>query len=126
MAYKRINAAIRNFAHSFVSVMNYVDDTYIVDLLPKLLRETPGAEIRVSLLADAISPYREYDRTFLKSIGYYRQRVRDHLRSENVDPGILSQFDFIILSDGNGPLCRAVAEDDRGVLHQIDVRANSK
>jgi hypothetical protein len=42
MGYKRIDSAIRNIAHSFVSLMNYVDDAYIIDLLPKLLRETPG------------------------------------------------------------------------------------
>ncbi|MEA1951071.1 MAG: hypothetical protein U9N87_06780 [Planctomycetota bacterium] len=123
MAYKRINAAIRNFAHSFVSVMNYVDDTYIIDLLPKLLRETPGHEIRISLLDDEIFPHREYNRTFLKSIGYYRQCVGDHLRSENVDPNILNRFHFIIFADHNGPICRADAEDDRGKLHQIDVRS---
>ncbi len=77
MGYKRIDSAIRNFAHSFVSVMNYVDDVYIIDLMPKLLRETPGHEIRLSLLDDFIEPFREYDRRFLKSVGYYRQRVRD-------------------------------------------------
>ena len=123
MGYKRINAAIRNFAHSFVSVMNYVDGTYIIDLLPKLLRDTPGHEIRVSLLDDTIEPHREYEREFLKSIGYYRQRVAEHLRSENVDPTLLNRFHFVLFADLNGPICRADAEDDRGTLHQIDVRS---
>ncbi len=122
MGYNRINSAIRNFAHSFVSVMNYVDGAYIIDLLPKLLRETPGHEIRLSLLDDFIEPYREYDKRFLKSIDYYRQRVRDHLRSENVDPNALNRYHFVLLAD-DGPICRADAEDDRGTLHQVDVRS---
>lgn len=125
MGYKRINAAVRNFAHSFVSVMNYVDDKYIIDLLPKLLRDTPGHEIRISLLEYSITPQRDYDRTFLKSIGFYRQRVSDHLRSENVEPALLQQFDFVLFADFDGPICRVDARDDRGKRHQIDVRANA-
>jgi len=105
--------------------MNYVDGTYIIDLLPKLLRETPGHAIRVSLLDDVITPYRDYDRPFLKSIAYYRQRVRDHLRAENVDPSILNHFHFEIFADHHGPICRADAKDDRGILHQIDVRSGA-
>ncbi len=102
--------------------MNYVDGKYIIDLLPKLLRDTPGHEIRISLLDDSITPQRDYDRTFLKSISYYRQRVTGHLRSENVEPALLQQFDFVLFADLDGPICRADAQDDRGQIHQIDVR----
>ncbi len=125
MAYKRIDAAIRNFAHSFGSVMNYFDDTYIVDVLPKLIRETPEGTIRVSLLDHTITPQREYARPFLQSISNYRARVRDHLRSENVDPSLLTCFDFVLFADDDGVICRAYATDDRGKTHSMDVRSNS-
>lgn len=122
MGYKRINSAIHNFAHSFVSLMNYVDDEYIIDLLPKLLRETPGHEIRFSLLDAAISPQRDFHPAFVKSIGYYRNRVWSHLKSENVEPEILRSLEFILFADIEGLICRAEAIDDRGVLHTASVR----
>lgn len=122
MGYKRIESAIHNLAHSFMSLMNYVDGQYIIDLMPKLIRETPGHEIRVSLLDAAIHPHRDYDPAFLKSIGYYRTRVRSHLESENVDPATISSFHFVIYCDNDEPICDAEATDDRGVLHRSTAR----
>lgn len=123
MGYKRIDSAIHNIAHSFVSLMNYVDDAYIIDLLPKLLRETPGHEIRFSLFDRTITPQRDFDAAFLKSIGYYRNRITAHLASENVDRNILRSLDFIVFADTAGPICRAEAVDDRGVTHSVSVRS---
>jgi hypothetical protein len=122
VGYKRINSAIHNFAHSFVSLMNYVDGEYIIDLLPKLLRETPGHEIRFSLIDGTISPKRDFNPTFLKSVGYYRNRVASHLESEDVNPETIRSLDFILFADMNGPICRAEAVDDRGVAHAASVR----
>lgn len=122
MGYKRINSAIHNFAHSFVSLMNYVDGEYIIDLLPKLLRETPRHEIRISLLNGTIEPQRDFHPAFLKSIGYYRNRVVSHLESENVGPEILRSLEFILFADIDGPICRVEAIDDRGVAHTSSVR----
>ena len=122
MSCKLIESAIHNLAHSFMSLMNYVDDQYIIDLLPKLVRETPGHEIRISLLDAAIRPNRDYDPTFVKSVGYYRNRVRSHFESENVDPGTVTSFQFIIYFDNDGPICVAEATDDRGVLHRSTAR----
>ena len=42
MKYKHIDAVLHNFGHSFVSLMNYVDDEYILDVLPELARHSPG------------------------------------------------------------------------------------
>lgn len=105
--------------------MNYFDGTYIIDLLPKMVRDTPGHEIRVSLLTDSIHPERQYARPFLRSVSNYRTRVRDHLRSENVDPSLLTLFEFILFADDAGVICRAVAIDDREQPHQMDVRLGS-
>lgn len=122
VGYKRINAAIHNLAHSFVSLMNYVDGEYIIDLLPKLLSETPEQEIRFSLLDGTISPQRDLHPAFMKSIGYYRNRIKSHLESENVEPEIVRSLEFILFADINGPICRAEAIDDRGVTHSASAR----
>ena len=121
MGYKRIQSAIRNLAHSFVSLMNYVDDQYLVDLLPKLLRDIPEPEITASLLDASITPKRDWNQTFLTAVGNYRMRVRDHLRNEGVDPDCLTALSFTFSSD-DGLICRVTATDDRGISHSADVR----
>ena len=99
VGYKRIQSAIRNLAHSFVSLMNYVDDQYLVDLLPKLLRDIPEPEITASLLDASVTPKRDWNQTFLTAVGNYRMRVRDHLRNEGVDPDCLTALSFTFFSD---------------------------
>ena len=37
MSYKRIGSLIHNWSHSFVSLMNYVDDDYVIGELGKIL-----------------------------------------------------------------------------------------
>lgn len=124
MGYKRVNAALHNLAHSFVSLMNYVDGEYIIDLLTTVLRETPGSEIRFSLLDGAISPQKEFHPALMKAIGYYRNRVASHLQSENVGPEIVRSLEFVLFADTEGLMCRAEAIDDRGGSHIVTVRSN--
>jgi len=45
MKYKHVNAAIRNFGHSFTSLMNYVDGDYVMDELAKI--HSKGCDIEV-------------------------------------------------------------------------------
>ena len=40
MKYKHIDSVLRNFGHSFASLMNYVDDVYICDLLDAAARDS--------------------------------------------------------------------------------------
>lgn len=45
MGYKRIESAIHDLAHSFMRLMKFVDHHYIVDLLPKLVREREMSDV---------------------------------------------------------------------------------
>lgn len=45
MKYKHIYSAIHNFGHSFTSLMNYVDDDYVIDELDKIHAEGHDIEV---------------------------------------------------------------------------------
>ena len=122
MGYKRISSGLHNFAHSFLSLMNYVDGEYIIDLLPKVLRETPGHEIRISLPGGTIEPPRDYPAVFRKSVRCYCNRYQGHFESEHVDVSLLRGVVFVVFADLGGVLCRAEATDDRGKEHSVTVR----
>lgn len=45
MKYKHIPSAIHNFGHSFTSLMNYVDDGYVIDDLQKIHEKGLDTEV---------------------------------------------------------------------------------
>ncbi|AWY00274.1 hypothetical protein A8139_09885 [Marinomonas primoryensis] len=48
MKYKNIKSAIHNFGHSFVSLMNYVDEDYVIDEIGKIHKQ--GYDIEINWL----------------------------------------------------------------------------
>src|SRR3569832_2069866 len=68
MKYKHKDTKQHKFGHSFVSLMNYVDDQYILDLLPELARHSPGYEIDINFANGQVSPPCEYPAVLHKSI----------------------------------------------------------
>src|SRR5574342_1345284 len=121
MKYKRIKSAIHNFGHSFVSLMNYVDGEYIIDLLPPLLRDLPGNALTVRFPAGTLEPDREYPSTLRKSVAYWAASYPDQLRSQGIDPDALVES-CLVLSLAPGLRCEARAVDDRGDVHSVFVQ----
>ena len=50
MKYKVIKSAAHNFGHSFVSLMNYRGDDYVMSHLARLVVETGRSEVSVDLM----------------------------------------------------------------------------
>ena len=121
MSYKRIPSAIHNFAHSFVSLMNYVDDEYIVDVLPGILIAIPDHQLKIQFPDGQLVPTGTYPENLLKSVAYYAQCYKDHMVSEGIDPAKLRKAEFVIYGDLYGMHCRAEAEDDRGKHYENQV-----
>ncbi len=122
MGYKRIPSAIHNFAHSFVSLMNYVDDQYIIDILPDVLRSIPDHRLKIQFPSGQLVPPGAYPASLLKSVGYYVQGYAGHMKREGVDPTILRETEIVIYGDLYGMHCRAEAEDDRGKHYRVEVQ----
>jgi len=92
MKYKHIYSAIHNFGHSFTSLMNYVDDDYVIDELDKIHAE--GHDIEVDWLTGQFKPATLITPRIQKSIGYWRDSLKKHMASQSVELSALSYLKF--------------------------------
>ena len=121
MKYKNIPAALHNFGESFMSLMNYFDDTYVVDLLPKVLRDLPEYELRISFPEGVLDPDRAYPEVLLTSVADYASRFREHLASHNIEAATLTNATLIVRGTKLGVGARFEARDDRGREYDVSV-----
>ena len=116
MKYKHIHSAIHNFGHSFTSLINYVDNDYVMDELTKI--HTQGNDIEVDWLTGSFTPENLITPRIQKSIGYWRDSLEKHLASQKVDLPVLSQLKFYWPARGRKYM---FALDDRGKEYKIYV-----
>lgn len=125
MKYKLIPAALHNFAHSFVSLMNYVDEEYLIDLVPRLLAESPDGKIRIAFPSGHIAPPASYPETLVKSVGYRAASLAAHLESHQTSLAAVGGGLWVVLQAREGSpegwACSVEATDERGRLHSISV-----
>ena len=121
MKYKNIPAALHNFGESFVSLMNYFDDTYVVDVLPIVLRDLPGHELRILFPQGTLIPDRAYPAVLLESVAHYASRFPEHLVSHNIDAASVTGATLIVRGTRLGIRCRFEARDDRGREYDVAV-----
>jgi hypothetical protein len=121
VGYKRIRSAIHNFAHSFLSLLNYVDDEYVIDVIRSLLPRREGGELRFRFPEGAIEPGGEYPGPLRKSVEWYAANLSAHLRDEGVPPARVTELVIQACIGGRGPRFRVEATDDRGKRYRVDV-----
>ncbi|MEP6819663.1 MAG: hypothetical protein ABJA18_09025 [bacterium] len=56
MKYRDLKSIAHNFSHSFVSLMNYVDDGYVIDDLLQVARDANGERVSIQWIPDAPPP----------------------------------------------------------------------
>ena len=114
MKYKNIHAAIHNFGHSFVSLMNYVDGMYVIDDLKDI--QARGYDIEIDWLNNTFIPGQEATPAILKSTGFYCSDLKRHLQSEDVDVGRLKELKLFFPARGRKYMW---AIDDRNKEYKI-------
>ena len=123
MKYKHIDAMLHNFAHSFVSLMNYVDDRYICDVLDELARHAPGHEIDINFANGQVSPAGEYPAVLHKSIAYWRDWLPKHIAKHQLEAGRLLDIHVRYRLVKLGHEIIVSATDDRGKEHKVFVHS---
>ena len=116
MKYKNIYSAIHNFGASFTSLMNYVDDDYVIDDLEKIHHE--GHDIELNWLTNEFKPSELETERIKKSISNSSGWLKKHLISENVEIEKISSLYFKWPANGEKYM---LAEDDRGKEYKIYV-----
>ncbi|MEW9900967.1 hypothetical protein ABWL39_20295 [Chitinivorax sp. PXF-14] len=123
MKYKHIDAMLHNFGHSFVSLMNYVDDQYILDVLPELALHFPSYEIDINFANGQVSPAGEYPEVLLKSIAYWKDWLPKHITNQRLEAERLSDIRVRYRLTKMGHEIIVSTTDDRGKEHKVFVRA---
>ena len=122
MKYKNIDAMLHNFCHSFISLMNYVDNEYIVDDLDRLARLIPGHEIRIDFSSCQINPAFDYPERVHKSIQHWRDWLPKHLENHGIQPLSIGPVIIRFRLTRQGQEVIAETTDDRGICHKQFVR----
>jgi hypothetical protein len=136
MKYKRIGSAAHNYAHSFVSLLNYGPDNYVMTYLAHAAATSGEPELRVDLLSGAAEPAALLTAPVLRSIDGYVRWFPRHLESMNVSIGAIRRATLRVRFDLEGRrlsthypasvLCpfesSVEVEDDRGKVHLGTVR----
>ena len=122
MKYRHLPSALHNFGHSFVSLMNYVDDRYVVDVLEEIARDEPDHEVEINFTSGQTAPMRvgEND-TVAKSIRYWQEWLPKLLASQAVDPAAVDQVRVRLRLTRVGREVIVEAADDRGKQHKVFV-----
>lgn len=123
MKYKHIDAMLHNFGHSFVSLMNYVDDQYILDVLPELASRSPGYEIDINFANGNVSPPGEYPAVLHKSISYWKDWLPKHIANHRLEPERLSEIHVRYRLVKMGHEIIVSTSDNRGKEHKVFVHA---
>ena len=122
MKYKEIDAMLHNFGHSFVSLMNYVDGQYIVDILHSLAMSTATREVSINFNSGAVLPdFPCRPQELAKSISYWQAWLPRHMSNHRINPRALSSVLLRYRLTHVGPEVIVESTDDRGKHHKIFV-----
>jgi len=122
MKYKNIKSVLHNFGYSFFSLMNYVDDEYIVDIVAKLIRDIDCHELKIHFPDGGLVPQIDCPEKLKKSIGYWSDGLPGHAQSQNVDIGKISDITLVVRLTHSGIQYFAEAKDDRGTEYNIPIK----
>lgn len=137
MKYKQIKSAAHNYAHSFVSSMNWLGDDYVVGHLARAAVASGEPELRVDLLTGDAEPSALLTEPVKSSLEWYVPWLDGLLRSHGADIDAVREARMCVRFDlsrtalrGLKPTevpveCEVEITDDRGIVHVGTVRESA-
>jgi hypothetical protein len=121
LKYKNIDSALHNFGQSFMSLMNYLDDGYVVDDVLQIVKAPPH-ELSINFSTGEVSPPGDHPVRLLRSTQRYRDDLPKHLERHNIDAGAVKEVRLVHRLTRKGHETTMTASDDRGKEHSVEVR----
>jgi len=104
-----------NFSHSFVSLMNYVGDGYVVDDLIIMARKSEGEPISIQWIPRKSYESSKFSNRVRKSIAINQDWLPKHLESHGVAESIIAEMRTDIFRTSSHQIrVRAYLKDNRG------------
>ena len=117
MKYRDLKSIAHNFTHSFVSLMNYVDEGYVIDDLLRVARDANGERVSIQWIPDSPPPSSLPPRV-LKSIAHRKTWLPSHVANSGADIAAIREFRTDIYLKPNKQIAvEAYLVDDRGKEH---------
>lgn len=108
--------------------MNYVDDEYIIDILPGVLKRTSEGSIEIQFPEGRIEPRVKIPNSLSKSIKFASEWLPRHIKSHKLDSEKISDVKMKIKfprigskSSIYGLECIITCVDDKGKQHKATV-----
>lgn len=122
MKYKILGSVAHNFSHSFLSLMNYFDDGYVIDDLLVAVRKANGEHVSVQWVPD-VPPPAFLTRRVLKSITHYKLWLPKFVERSGADLAEIHEFRTdIFLKPNKQVAAEAHLVDDRGKKYVSKVK----
>lgn len=111
-----------NFSHSFVSLMNYVDDGYVIDDLIVMAREAKSEHISVQWIPRKSYGSTNFSDRVRKSIAINQDWLPKHLASHGVDESMIAEMRTdIYCTPSHQVWVKAYLKDNRGKEYEAYV-----
>jgi hypothetical protein len=131
-SHKPLKSVSHNFGHSFISLMNYINDDYFLGHLLKQARATNLNRLVVDILNNTAKPKELLTEPVRISIDNYNKRFPELIKSSGSTMGFVKQATMVIEFDlqnqrayaGNSSLlenpfyCEISIIDDRGKVYK--------
>lgn len=133
--YKTLKSIAHNTAHSYLSLMNYIQGNYVVEYIFQLAKDNKSPYVKIDILNKAIEPVIFGISPILESLQYLNNSFfsllsAEHLGREHIkSASIKIEFDLnsIKKSESNPQLelpsykCISSIEDINGKVHEANV-----
>ena len=121
MKYGILKSVAHNFSHSFVSLMNYFDDGYVIDDLLPIVRNAEDRRVTIHWIPDT-PPSPLLTQRILKSIAHYKSWLPSHVANSGADIASIREFKTEIFLKANQQIAvETHLVDDRGKEHIANV-----
>jgi hypothetical protein len=120
MKYKHIPSMAHNFGHSFVSLMNYVGETHIVDEIRRVLPQF-HQPLHINFLDGTITPKTARSDLLVASVQVYQASFARHALSHDVDPTCIRQLELSIARTSIGIGVMIEVQDDQGKQYHLPI-----
>ena len=118
MKFKLLKSMSHNFSHSFVSLMNYVDDGYVIDDLREMAKRARGETVSIIWFPKKRNIFPAFNKRVRKSITLSRKWLPNHMKNHEVDESMISEMRTdIYMAKNNQIYVKAYIKDIRGKEH---------
>jgi hypothetical protein len=124
--YKHIDSMPHNFGASFVSLINFPDREYMIDLLLRHARTAPAQTITINFSNGNVTPPHtprgEYPPEFHQSIAEWRAMLPRQMQAQRIDANCLGDILFTYRLAEQRHDITVSSTDDRGIAHCVAVK----